>query len=107
MPRPRMKRRVGCKPTSDFFKPAGIRKAELEEVGLGVDEFEALRLKDHQGLDQQEAADKMGISQPTFHRLVVDARKKVAEALVEGKALRIEGGHYHIEKNIKSMRRRR
>jgi predicted DNA-binding protein (UPF0251 family) len=98
MPRPRLRRRVGFQPGVTYFKPAGMRKAELEETVLTVDEFEAVRLKDLEGLDQEKAAEKMKISQPTFHRLVLAARKKIADAIVNGKAIRIEGGHYMIAK---------
>ncbi len=64
----------------------------LESVALSVDEFEAIRLKDLEGLEQTAAADSMNISQPTFHRVIESARKKVADALVNGKAIRIEMG---------------
>ncbi len=70
--------------------------SDLKEVILGKDELEAVRLADHKGLDQKSAAKKMDISQPTFHRLVTAARKKIAEALIEGKALRIDGGNVKI-----------
>lgn len=70
--------------------------AELEEAILNVDELEAVRLKDLEGLDQEECAKKMDISQPTFHRLVQAARKKVADSIVNGKALRIEGGNFRL-----------
>lgn len=66
----------------------------LEEVALHVDELEAVRLVDLEGKGQKEAAEIMDVSQPTLHRIVKEARKKVAEALVLGKALRIEGGDY-------------
>jgi predicted DNA-binding protein (UPF0251 family) len=66
----------------------------LKSVDLSVDEFEAIRLKDLEGLEQTAAADSMRISQPTFHRVIEAARKKVADALVNGKAIRIEGGEY-------------
>ena len=75
--------------------------SSLESVGLGVDEFEAIRLKDLEGLEQTEAADSMRISQPTFHRVIEAARKKVADALVNGKAIRIEGGEYMSDTNRK------
>jgi predicted DNA-binding protein (UPF0251 family) len=94
MSRPRLCRRVGFKPDVTYFKPAGIRMFELEEITLNVDEFEAVRLKDLQSLEQEECAAKMNISQPTFHRLVVAARKKIADAIINGKAIRIEGGNY-------------
>ena len=97
MPRPRLCRRVGCRPDVTYFKPAGIRMFELEEVTLSVDEFEAVRLKDLQGLEQEESAKKMNISQPTFHRLIIAARKTIADAIVNGKAIRIEGGNYKFK----------
>jgi len=71
---------------------------DLEETVLTVDEFEAIRLKDLEGLDQANAAEKMKISQPTFFRLLDSARKKIADALVNGKAIRIEGGEYKLFK---------
>ncbi|MFH1182373.1 MAG: DUF134 domain-containing protein [Candidatus Woesearchaeota archaeon] len=94
MPRPRICRRVSFEPGITYFKPAGVRLFELEEVILAVEELEALRLKDFTRLEQEEAAAKMGISQPTFHRLLLSARKKIADALVNGKALRVSGGNY-------------
>jgi len=80
-------------PGVTFFKPAGVPMSELEESVLTVDEFEAVRLKDLLGLEQEAAAQKMNISQPTFHRLVVSARKKIADAIVNGKAIKIFGGN--------------
>ena len=103
MPRPRLLRRVGCMPDATYFKPAGVPKFGLEEVVLTIDEYEAVRLSDLEELDQEEAAQKMKISQPTFHRLLSGARKKLADSIVNGKALRIEGGSY---KFVKRGRRR-
>jgi len=97
MPRPCKRRRVGCRPNSSYFKPAGIRKIDLEESILAVDEFEAVRLKDLLELDQNGCAEKMNISQPTFHRLILSARKKIADAIVNGKAIKIEGGNFIFE----------
>jgi len=68
----------------------------LEEVCLSVDEAEALRLKDLEGLEQEEGAEKMGISRPTFQRILVSARQKVTDALLNGKAIRIEGGDFEL-----------
>jgi uncharacterized protein len=68
----------------------------LEEVSLSVDEAEAIRLKDLEGLEQEEGADKMGISRPTFQRILASARQKVADALLRGKAIRIEGGNFEL-----------
>ena len=94
MSRPCIRRRVRACPNTTYFKPAGIRMIELEVSILTIDEFEAVRLKDLEGLEQEEAAKKMDISQPTFHRLVLSARKKIADAIVNGKAIKIEGGNY-------------
>ncbi len=96
MPRPRIPRKVWCRPGFTHFRPAGSAVTSLEEVVLTVDEFEAIRLKDYEGLDQIGAAKKMGISQPTFQRIYESARKKVADAIVNGKAIRIEGGPYRM-----------
>lgn len=96
MPRPRLCRRVRFSPGITYFKPAGIQLIELEETILSLEELEAIRLKDLEGLDQGEAAKKMNISQPTFNRLIKSARKKIASSLVKGKAIRISGGHYKM-----------
>ena len=96
MPRPIICRRVWFLPGITYFKPAGVRMAVLNEVVLTVDGFEAIRLKDLEGMDQEKAAKKMKISQPTFNRLLKTARKKIADALVNGKAIRIEGGNYKM-----------
>ena len=96
MPRPRRFRRIRFQPGVTYFKPAGIKMSELNESILTFDEFEAVRLKDFEGLEQKDAAEKMGISQPTFHRLISVARKKLADAIVNSKAIRIEGGKVEI-----------
>lgn len=90
MPRPKRKRLIGKMPCADYFKPAGIPVRELEEIVLAVDEFEAIRLKDYKELSQEEAAKRMGISQPTFHRLVSSARNKLSNAIINGKAIKIK-----------------
>ncbi len=105
MPRPRLFRKVRFQPEVTYFKPAGIRMSELEDSILTVDEFEALRLKDLLALDQEKAANKMNISQPTFHRLLLDARRKVADAIVNGKAIKIEGGIYKMVQPRRGLRR--
>ncbi|MBU3940967.1 MAG: DUF134 domain-containing protein, partial [Nanoarchaeota archaeon] len=79
MVRPRRCRRVGFQPNTTYFKPAGVRLIELEESILTVEELEAVRLNDLLELDQIESAKKMNISQPTFHRLLIEARKKIAD----------------------------
>jgi predicted DNA-binding protein (UPF0251 family) len=96
MSRPRHCRRVGYQPQVTYFKPAGIPVVNLEEIILTVDEFEAIRLKDLESLEQEECAKKMAISQPTFHRLIVSARGKIANAMVNGKAIKIEGGNFKM-----------
>ena len=96
MARPINCRRVGSMPQSDYFKPRGIPLSVLEEVVLTVDEFEAIRLADHEGLYQEQAAKKMSVSRQTFGRIDDSARKKVADALVKGKALKIEGGEFEM-----------
>jgi len=79
-----------------FFKPQGIPLNQLDEVVLTVEEYEALRLADLESKPQVRAAGEMGISQPTFNRLLTSARNKVAEALVRGKAIKVSGGHHII-----------
>lgn len=96
MPRPTKPRWVEFLPSVTYFKPAGVPMAELEEVTLGVDEVEAIRLKDYLGLDQEECATRMNLAQSTFQRILTQARAKIASALVDGKALRIEGGNYLV-----------
>ena len=77
-----------------YFKPAGIPLRLLSEVTLAVEEMEAIRLKDVEGLEQEECAQNMSISRPTFHRVLRAARRKIADAFLNGKAIRIEGGNY-------------
>jgi predicted DNA-binding protein (UPF0251 family) len=83
-------------PESNYFKPRGIPLPMLEEVILTVDEFEAIRLADLENLYQEQGAEKMKVSRPTFGRIIDSAHKKVAEALVTGKALKIEGGEFEM-----------
>lgn len=92
MPRPCCLRHVNPTPLAVYFKPAGVPACTLEQVTLTLDEVEALRLADLQGLYQETAAEQMKISRPTFTRIIEVARRKVAEALIHGKALRLEGG---------------
>jgi uncharacterized protein len=92
MARPPCPRRVAGPPTCDYFKPRGVPMTQLEEVALTIDELEALRLADLEGLYHDDAAERMGVSRATFGRIVDAARRKVAEALVRGKALKIGGG---------------
>ena len=92
MPRPCHCRRVAALPKMTYFKPRGVPMSELAECRLSVDGLEALRLADYQDLNMDEAAARMGVSRHTFGRLLRKARRCVAEALIEGHALRIEGG---------------
>jgi predicted DNA-binding protein (UPF0251 family) len=96
MARPINCRRVGFMPESNYFKPRGIPLSMQEEIILTVDEFEAIRLADLENLYQEQAAEKMKVSRPTFGRIIDSAHKKVAEALVKGKALKIEGGEFEM-----------
>ena len=96
MPRPLKCRRVAFLPQVNYFKPAGVPLRLLDEVILSVEEAEALRLKDLEGLEQSESAERMNISRPTFQRVLAAARQKVADALLHGKAIRIEGGNFEM-----------
>ena len=97
MPRPFCPRRVAGRPAVSIFKPNRIPVDELEEVVMTLDEFEAIRLADLEGLYQEQAAETMRVSRPTFSRIVESAHRKVADALVHGKALRMEGGPVHLD----------
>ncbi|MDY0356549.1 MAG: DUF134 domain-containing protein [Sedimentisphaerales bacterium] len=96
MPRPRHCRRVAMLPHVAYYKPRGVPLAALQCVELAVDELEALRLADLEGLYQEEAAQRMNVSRQTFGRIIEAAHKKVADALVHGKALSIEGGPIEV-----------
>jgi len=96
MPRPRHCRRVARLPQANYYKPRGIPLSVLQEVTLTVDEFEAIRLTDLEGLYQANAAEKMNISRQTLGRILESAHKKIADALVNGKALLIKGGPIEI-----------
>ncbi|PKM78218.1 MAG: hypothetical protein CVU90_02815 [Firmicutes bacterium HGW-Firmicutes-15] len=87
-------RRVESIPKVTMFKPAGVPLSCLEEVIVKLEELEAIRLKDLAGLEQEECAEQMGVSRPTFQRILIEGRGKIAAALIEGKAIRIEGGNY-------------
>lgn len=98
MARPTKDRIIEKLPEIRFFKPAGVPGHQLETVEITMEEVEALRLKDVKGLTQAEAAKMMSVSRPTFQRVLTAARKKVAEALTCGKAIRFEGGDYRLVK---------
>ncbi|OAA93447.1 hypothetical protein CLCOS_09340 [Clostridium coskatii] len=94
MPRPTKFRRVEFFPENTYFVPLGKRKCEIDETVLKVEELEAMRLKDIEELNQEECAKKMQVSRQTFQNIIDSARKKVAVALTEGNAIRINGGNY-------------
>ena len=96
MGRPRKDRLVAFNPEISYFKPRGIPMVDLSEVCITVDEREALRLADLDGLSHEESGQCMGVSRATFGRILHNARRIVADALINGKAIRIEGGNYKM-----------
>ncbi len=100
MPRPKSNRIVHEPPLYTEFKPAGTKGQALEVIDLSLDEFEALRLADQLGMSHAEAADEMEISRSTFTRLIEQARKKLADFIIKGKMLSINGGNVHFRNNI-------
>ena len=102
MTRPRFRRRIGWLPRLDYFRPDGVDDSNVEEVVLTLDELEALRLADLEGLYQEEAAKRMNVSRQTFGRIIEEAHRKVADAIVNGKAIRIAGGPVEFDENLVS-----
>lgn len=94
MARPIKCRRVKFFPENTYFIPLGKRKCEVEEITLKVEELEAMRLKDIEGLNQEECAESMQVSRQTFQNIINSARRKVALALTQGNAIHISGGNY-------------
>jgi predicted DNA-binding protein (UPF0251 family) len=103
MPRPYLCRRIGFLPEVTLYKPAGVPGRLLEQTILSVDELEALRLADLEGLLQEQAAQQMGVSRQTFGNILARGRHKLAEALIRGKAIRIEGGHVELAEGHKYL----
>jgi predicted DNA-binding protein (UPF0251 family) len=97
VPRPPIERAIGGLPRVTLFKPAGVPGRELEQLPLAVDELEAIRLVDLEGLTHEQAASAMGVSRQTVGRVLEAGRARVAEALVSGKAILIGGGQYRVE----------
>jgi len=97
MPQPFKCRFVSHEPGVTYFKPRGIPMTELEEIILGVDELEAVRLADMEGLYQEDAAERMKVSRQTFGNIIHAAHAKIAEVIIKGKALKIEGGVYKMK----------
>jgi predicted DNA-binding protein (UPF0251 family) len=89
MPRPRLCRKIDFNPNITYFKPQGVPMRELEIVELTAEEIEAYRLRHINDMEQQEAANKMHTSQSTYQRILYSAYKKIADALINGKAIRI------------------
>jgi len=104
MPRPKICRRVGFLPGVRYFKPQGVPLAGLEVKVLTLDEVEAVRLADLEGLYQEQAAQRMGVSRQTFGNIVEQARRKIADCIVNGKALRIETGAADAQGSIRFER---
>lgn len=96
MARPTKERRIEFIPENKYFKPAGIPMRDIEEVSLTLEEVEAVRLKDMEELNQEECASRMNVSRPTFQRVLIEARRKIADALITGKAIRFHGGDYKL-----------
>ncbi|MGK9475311.1 DUF134 domain-containing protein [Melioribacter sp. OK-6-Me] len=95
MPRPKKNRRIKCYPTAYYFKPRGIPMYELLENVLAEDEVEAIYWADYNGYDHETGAEKMEISRPTFGRILKSARRKIADAIINGKALRIKQDYFN------------
>jgi len=107
MARPKQSRKVDYSPKVSYFKPIGINFNESEEVIMAQEEMETLRLIEVEGFPQEKAAESMKVSQPTFSRILKSSRKKIAEAVVLGKAIKIEGGNALIRKpfSLKSFKK--
>ncbi|RUT78250.1 DUF134 domain-containing protein [Ancylomarina longa] len=99
MPRKKCLRHICLEPELTYYKPVGVPLCELKIVLLHLDEYEAIRLADSEGLYHNEAAARMNVSRQTFGRIVNEARKKIANAIVEGMAIKIEGGHFTTTNN--------
>ncbi|BAL80408.1 DUF134 domain-containing protein [Caldisericum exile] len=103
MTRPRFRRRIGWLPRVDYFTPVLDKGSQVESVVLTLDEVEAIRLADLEGLYQEEAAKRMNISRQTFGRIIDSAHKKIADAIVNGKAIRIAGGPVEFVENLREF----
>jgi uncharacterized protein len=97
VPRPFCSRRIAGQPVASVFAPAGVLRMLDHDVVMTLDEFEALRLADLERLYQERAAERMQVSRPTFSRIIDSAHTKIADALVHGKTIRIEGGPVRVQ----------
>ncbi len=102
--RPKKTRWIKCVPGERCFKPLCKPLDKLEDVYLTLDEFEAVRLACLEGLKQIDAAKRLKISRPTFSRILTSAQNKIADGLVNIKAIRIEGGCCQIIKRVKKRK---
>ncbi len=98
MPRPKQDRKISNPPLMQGFKPYGIPRRSVSSVSLQYDEYESIRLLDYAGMNQDQAAEQMNVSRPTLTRIYEKARKTIAQALVEGKTIAIDGGNVQFEK---------
>ncbi len=96
MARPVKWRKIENMPGTSFFFPSAEGSADVPQNVLLIEEYEAVRLKDLEGLEQEECAEKMQVSRPTFQRILLSAREKIADSLVHGKAIRVAGGNYTV-----------
>ncbi len=103
MARTKNNRNINNLPTTCIYKPVGIQTKSLQTVNVTLDEFEAIRLADYEGLYQKEASEKMHVSRQTFGRIIEAAHKKIADAIVHGKAIVIEGGCVKISEPENKM----
>lgn len=101
MARPEKKRHTRCRPASFYFKPRGIPLSDLEEIELAKDELESIRLADLNGLFQEDAAARMNISRATFGRIIMKAHQKIAEAIINGKAIKIQENYPQLLNEFK------
>jgi uncharacterized protein len=104
MVKPRKRRKISRRPVRRFYKPAGIPMKNLQLVTLNFEEVEALRLKNLEGLNNHQAAQRMEISRATFQRILKLAYRKLALGLVYGRAIQIEGGHYLFSQGMRGGR---
>ena len=98
MPRPKKCCAIRALPDITYYKPRGIPMHQLKEIALNIEGFEAIRLADYLGMDQTQAAESMQVSRATFGRILTQARQTIADALVQGAALSIQGGNYEVHR---------
>lgn len=97
MPRPKLRRVITTPPVVEGFTPFGVPAGDSEPVELLFEEYESIRLSDYDGLTQEQSAQKMNVSRPTFSRIYEKARRTIAKAFVEGRAIAIKGGDFYSQ----------